>query len=66
MNTYRYKVIPSKALEMYAENGMETEFDEALLNGVLIVEAESEAEADKFRMTYTDIRMWEIYREEDK
>lgn len=38
---------------------MNVEFDEAFLNAYLVVEAEDEATADKFRMTCTDIRMWE-------
>jgi len=59
MTKYTYKIIPSAALETYRENGMEVQFDESALNGYLVVEAEDEATADKFRMTYTDIRMWE-------
>lgn len=59
MNTYTYKLIPSVALESYEDNGMLVVFDESLLNARLMVEAEDEATADKFRMTCTDIRMWE-------
>lgn len=59
MPSYKYKVIPPVALEFYRENGMTPTFDENLLMGLLIVEAPSEEVADKIRMTYTDIRMWE-------
>lgn len=59
MNTYTYKLVPSKAIETYEDNGMLVVFDESLLNARLIVEAEDEETADKFRMTCTDIRMWE-------
>jgi len=59
MNVYKYRVIPAPALEMYSENGMVAEFDVETLNGVLTIEALDEETADKMRMTYTDIRMWE-------
>lgn len=59
MNVYKYRVIPTVALEFYRENGMTTSFDEETLNGVLTIEAPDEETADKMRMTYTDITMWE-------
>jgi hypothetical protein len=59
MNSYLYKVIPSVALDFYKQNGMEAQFDAELLNGTLTIEAPDEETADKIRMTYTDIRMWE-------
>jgi hypothetical protein len=59
MKKFTYKLIPATALEFYKENGMTTSFDESLLNAQLIIEAKDEATADKYRMTCTDIRMWE-------
>jgi hypothetical protein len=59
MNTYRYKVVWEAALQLYKENGMDVEFDPKFFNGVLIVEAPDEETADKIRMTFSDIRMWE-------
>jgi hypothetical protein len=59
MNTYKYKAVPSVALEFYRENGMEVQFDTELFNGVLTIDAPDEETADKIRMTFTDIRMWE-------
>jgi hypothetical protein len=59
MNVYKYRIIPAAAVETYRENGMITTFDEETLNGVLIINAPDEDAADKMRMTYTDIRMWE-------
>jgi hypothetical protein len=38
---------------------MNVEFDPEFFNGVLIVDAPDEETADKIRMTFTDIRMWE-------
>jgi hypothetical protein len=59
MNVYKYRVIPTVALEFYRENGMAITFDEETLNGVLTIEAPDEETADKMRKTYTDITMWE-------
>ena len=59
MNVYKYRVIPSTALDTYVENGMSATFDIETLNGELIIHAPDEDTADKMRMTYTDIRMWE-------
>jgi len=59
MNVYRYRIIPAAALETYLQNGRIATFDEELLNGELIINAPDEETADKMRMTYTDIRMWE-------
>jgi|LakMenE01Jun11ns_1017448.scaffolds.fasta_scaffold8182714_1 hypothetical protein len=59
MTKYTYKVIPEVTLEFFRENGMTPNFDEALFNGVLVIEAPDEETADKIRMTFTDIRMWE-------
>lgn len=59
MPKYTYRALPESALATYAENGMTLTFDEALFNGLLVIEAPSEEIADKIRMTYTDIRMWE-------
>ena len=59
MNKYTYKLVPSAALKTYEENGMTADFDVETLNGYLIVEAEDAETAEKMRMTYTDIRMWE-------
>jgi hypothetical protein len=51
--------MPDFALEYYKENGMEVHFDTELFNGVLTIEAPDEETADKIRMTFSDIRMWE-------
>jgi hypothetical protein len=59
MTKYTYKATPELALQFYRENGMAVTFDESLFNGLLIIEAPDEETADKIRMTYTDIRMWE-------
>jgi hypothetical protein len=59
MNVYKYRIIPAAALETYSENGMATTFDVETLNGELSITAPDEETADKMRMTYTDIRMWE-------
>lgn len=59
MNVYKYRVIPSTALDTYEENGMAATFDIETLNGELIIHAPDEDTADKMRMTYTDIRMWQ-------
>lgn len=59
MNVYKYRIAPAAALKTYEENGMTAEFDVETLNGELIITAPDEETADKMRMTYTDIRMWE-------
>ena len=59
MDKYTYRVTPEFALKFYRENGMTVGFDESLFNGVLTIEAPDEDTADKIRMTFTDIRMWE-------
>jgi hypothetical protein len=59
MKIYKYKVVPSIALEFYEENGMTLDFDPELVNGVLSIEAPDRPTADLIRMTYTDITMWE-------
>lgn len=59
MKTYKYRALRSSALDTYAENGMSLSFDPELFNGVLTIEAPDEETADKIRMTFTDIRMWE-------
>lgn len=56
---FKYKAIPAKVLETYASHGQTASFDESLLNGVLIIEADDEATAEKIRVTLTDVRMWE-------
>jgi len=56
---FKYKATPNFALEFYKQNGQEVSFDTDLFNGLLIVEAPDEDTANKIRMTYTDIRMWE-------
>jgi hypothetical protein len=58
MKEFRYRLLPEAALQAYTENGMPITFDEKLLNGELIIQAEDQETADKFRMTCTDIRMW--------
>jgi hypothetical protein len=63
MNTYKYKVIKDIALAVYAEHGMETDFDVEKFNGVLVVEAPDEETSEKIRSTFTDIRMWERIEE---
>jgi hypothetical protein len=65
MNIYTYRVIPEVALDFYRQNGMELSFDAELLNGVLVVQASDEDTADKIRMTFTDIRMWEKVEDEE-
>jgi hypothetical protein len=59
MNTYTYRIIPEVALDFYRENGMTLTFDEALMDGELIITAPDEETADSIRKTFTDIRMWE-------
>jgi hypothetical protein len=59
MNDYKYKIITDVALNIYKENGMTFEAQWGAVNGVLIVQAPDEETADKIRMTFTDIRMWE-------
>lgn len=56
---FRYKVMLEPTLETYKEHGLEFTGDKDLFNGLLIIEAPDEEAADKMRMTYTDIRMWE-------
>lgn len=58
MNTYKYRIIPEVALEFYRENGMTVTFNEASMNGELIITAPDEETADSIRKTFTDIRMW--------
>lgn len=58
MNTYTYRIIPEVALEFYRENGMTVTFNEASMNGELIITAPDEETADSIRKTFTDIRMW--------
>lgn len=59
MQFYKYRAVVEPTLQTYKEHGMEFTLDESSFNGFLIVEAPDEATADKIRMTYTDIRMWE-------
>lgn len=59
MNKYTYRALRSSALDTYEDNGMTLSFDPELFNGVLTIEAPDEETADKIRMTFTDIRMWE-------
>lgn len=59
MATFKYRAMIAPALDGYKENGMEVTFNEEAFNGLLVIEADDEATADKIRMTYTDIRMWE-------
>ena len=59
MKKFTYRALRSESLDTYEENGMELTFDPDLFNGVLTIEAPDEETADKIRMTYTDIRMWE-------
>lgn len=59
MNVYKYRVIPAVALQSYEQHGMIATFNEELLNGELIIAAPDEETADKIRMTFTDVRMWE-------
>jgi hypothetical protein len=59
MNVYKYRIVPTAALKTYEEHGMTAEFDVETLNGELSITAPDEDTADKMRMTYTDIRMWE-------
>lgn len=62
---FKYKVVMDKALDVYKEHGMEFTGDPETFNGVLTIEAPTEDAADKIRMTYTDIRMWEKIESED-
>jgi len=59
MTEFKYRIKPDKALEIYAQNGQTATFDTNLMDGMLIVNAPDEATADKIRMTFADIRMWE-------
>jgi hypothetical protein len=65
MNTYRYKADSEISLDSYKQNGMEVDFDPKVFNGLLIIEAPDEETADKIRMTFTDIRMWEKVEDEE-
>jgi hypothetical protein len=56
---FRYKVVIGPTLDTYKEHGLEFTLDHELFNGLLVIEAPDEDTADKIRMTYTDIRMWE-------
>jgi hypothetical protein len=59
MKFFKYRAVVEPTLEIYREHSMEFTLDEKSFNGFLIVEAPDEATADKIRMTYSDIRMWE-------
>ena len=59
MTKYTYRALRTAALDTYEDNGMSLTFDPELFNGVLTIEAPDEETADKIRMTFTDIRMWE-------
>ena len=59
MKKFTYRVIQDVALDFYKQNGMTFEVDQELFNGLLTIHADTEETADKIRMTYTDIRMWE-------
>ena len=59
MKKFTYQVVQDVALASYKENGMTFEVDQELFNGLLTIEAADEETADKIRMTFTDIRMWE-------
>lgn len=56
---FHYKAVIEPTLQTYKEHGLELSIDHALFNGLLTIEAPDEDTADKIRMTYTDIRMWE-------
>ena len=56
---FRYKAVIEPTLQTYREHGLELSVDHSLFNGLLTIEAHDEDTADKIRMTYTDIRMWE-------
>ena len=56
---FKYKIVLEPTLETYKNNNQEFTGDVETFNGILTVEAPDEAAADKIRMTYTDIRMWE-------
>jgi hypothetical protein len=63
MNKYTYRVSRDVALKVYEEHGMLFDLDLPDFNGLLIIEAVDEASADKIRMTFTDITMWEKVEE---
>jgi hypothetical protein len=60
MKTFKYRAVADIALSFFKENGMELQFDPALFNGLLIVEAPDRETAEKIRMTYSDLTMWEL------
>lgn len=67
MPRYYYKPILSKVQEVYLENA-KVEFGSKLdieSNVVLVIEANSEEEADSARIGFIDIRMWELYQTEE-
>ena len=67
MPKYYYKPILSKVQEVYLENA-KVEFGSKLdieSNVVLVIEANSEEEADSARIGFIDIRMWELYQTEE-
>jgi hypothetical protein len=60
MKQFKYRAVPEFSLAFFKENGMEVQFDTSLFNGLLIVEAPDSETADSIRMTFTDMRMWEL------
>lgn len=59
INEYKYRPLFEPAAKMYVEHGLQIDFDPETFNGLLVIQAPDEETADKIRMTYTDIGMWE-------
>lgn len=65
MKKFIYRALRDYSLQSYIDHGMSLTFDPDEFNGLLTVEAPDEETADKIRMTYTDIRMWELIKTDD-
>lgn len=66
MPKYYYKPILSKIQEAFLENAKKefaTNVD-VESSVVLVIEADSEVDADSARIGFIDIRMWELYQTE--
>jgi hypothetical protein len=64
---FYYKPILDKVQEAYLANAQKDYQTSVDLESkvVLVIEADSESEADSSRIGFIDIRMWELYQVED-
>lgn len=67
MPKFYYKPILDKVQEAYLANAQKDYQTSVDLESkvVLVIEADSESEADSSRIGFIDIRMWELYQVED-